>query len=302
MSAPAFRVEAIDYRAGLDALHRIRETVFIEEQHVPRDLERDELDPASHHVLARDALGNPIGTGRLTPERKIGRMAVLREWRRRGVGEALLLALLDEARRRGWAQVSLHAQTSAEDFYARHGFVPEGGRFDEAGIEHQGMRLHLQGATPVGHLPAAIASVAALAFHSRRSLYIRSRELDPGLLDSQAVLQALRRLATRRQPMEIRILLQDAGTPQRLLAPLLTLAQRLPSAFLFREADDPADRGYPAACVVNDTGGWYFRPLAQRMEGEANLRDPGRAHALREEFRQAWERSRPCAEYRALGL
>lgn len=302
MSLPVFQVETVDYPAGLEDLHRIREAVFIEEQGVPRELERDALDPLSRHVLARDASGNPIGTARLTPDHRIGRMAVLREWRGRGVGEYLLLALLDEARQRGWPDVSLHAQTSAEGFYARHGFIPEGARFQEAGIQHQHMRLHLQGPTAIRDLPAAIATVTALAYQSQRSLWIRSRELDPGLFDSPLVLEALRRLATRRNPMEIRILLQDAATPQRYLAPLLPLAQRLPSVFAFREADDPEDRGYPSAHAVNDTGGWFFRPSSQRMEGETDLRDPARARLLREEFRQAWERARPCSEYRALGL
>lgn len=297
-----FRIEAADYATALDDLRRVRETVFVQEQQVPLELEWDALDPYCHHVLARDAGGRPIGTGRLTPERRIGRMAVLAPWRGRGVGDALLEALVAEARRRQWPEVSLHAQVSAEAFYARHGFLPHGERFMEAGIEHQSMRRRLGAAMAVETLQEAVAAVTALASQARRGLSIYSRELDPGLFDSPQVLDALRRLATGRGGVEVRILLQDAAAPQRNLAPLIGLAQRLPSAFAFRETVDPVDRGYPSAFVANDDAGYYFRPLGHRFDGEAGLEHGGRARQLREEFARVWERARPVSEYRALGL
>ena len=65
----------------------------------------------------------------------------------------------------------------------------------------------------------------------------------------------------------------DAGPARRsAAAPLLALAQRLPSAFLFRAIEDPVDRDYPSAFVVNDAGGYYFRPLGNRFEGEPTAR------------------------------
>ncbi len=65
----------------------------------------------------------PIGTGRLTPQRTIGRMAVLAEWRGRGVGDALLMRLIALAKAKAWPEVSLHAQVSAIGFYRKHGFT-----------------------------------------------------------------------------------------------------------------------------------------------------------------------------------
>ncbi|MCA1714179.1 MAG: GNAT family N-acetyltransferase, partial [Gammaproteobacteria bacterium] len=97
-----FRVVPVDYQAALPELRAIRETVFVHEQHVPLEEEWDALDPQCVHVIARTMDGIPIGTGRLTPEHNIGRMAVLREWRGKGVGDALLGALIDQARQRGW--------------------------------------------------------------------------------------------------------------------------------------------------------------------------------------------------------
>jgi predicted GNAT family N-acyltransferase len=70
-------------------------------------------------------------------------MAVVKEWRRRGVGADLLEALVAEARRRGFKEVSLSAQLQAAEFYRAHGFVAEGKVYEEAGILHQAMSRKL---------------------------------------------------------------------------------------------------------------------------------------------------------------
>lgn len=305
MSAPVgpFRIETVtDYAAALPELRAVRETVFVQEQQVPLALEWDALDPQCRHVLARDAHGQAVGTARLTPERKIGRMAVLHEWRNAGVGAALLQALLRVARSDGWREVSLHAQASAIDFYLRHGFEPIGARFMEAGIEHQSMRLVLDQPQAVNDRLAAVAVSVDLIAGARRRLWIHSRELDPGLFDDRRVLDALRSFATRKPGAEVQVLLHDAAAPQRAHAPLLSLAQRLPSVFAFRELADPVDRAYVAAFLANDAGGYYYRSLGHRFEGEAERDAPGRARQLAETFRPVWERSRPCSELRALGI
>lgn len=302
-TAPAaFKVEVIDYASGREDLQSVRETVFVHEQRVPAALERDALDPQCVHVIARDEGGNAIGTGRLTPDHRIGRMAVLRDWRGRGVGDALLLALMEQARERGWREVALNAQASAIGFYARHGFLPHGERFMEAGIEHLAMRRVLVGASAIEDRAAAVLITAALVRAARRGLWVYTRALDPGLLDAPEVIEAFRGFGTAGVNGEARILLQDAAAPQRSHAPLLALAQRLPSVFLFRETSDPVDRAYASAYLANDTGGYYFRSLGHRLEGEADLHGPGRARQLRNTFEQVWERSRPVTEYRALGI
>jgi predicted GNAT family N-acyltransferase len=299
---PPFVVEVIDYAIGRDDLQAIREVVFVQEQQVPAEMERDALDPQCVHVIARTVDGIAIGTGRLTPEHRIGRMAVLREWRGKGVGDAMLLALIEQARQHGWREVALNAQASAITFYARHGFLPHGERFMEAGIEHLGMRRPLAGANAIEDHAAAVVTTTALIGAARRGLWIYSRNLDPGLFDAPEVLDAFRNFATAGVGGEARILLQDAAAPQRAHAPLLVLAQRLPSVFLFREPIDPVDRDYASAYLANDHGGYYFRSLGHRLEGEADLHGPGRARQLRNAFDQVWERSRPVTEYRALGI
>ena len=298
--APPFRVDLVAFDATRDALHAIRDEVFVREQHVPAELERDALDATCTHALARLLDGTPVGTARLTPDGHIGRMAVLADWRGRGVGDALLAALLQEARKRGRTEVALHAQAGAIEFYQRHGFQPLGERFQEAGIEHQRMRLAIDTPERVDSREGGVAATAAVIDGARRGLAIYTRDLDPGLLDQAAVVDAIRRLATRKG--EIRVLLQDPAAAQRALAPLIALGQRLSSAIQFRAVEEMVDRSYPSAFIVNDRGGHYFRPLGHRWEGEARQDSPGRARHLRGIFDPFWERGRPCSEFRALGI
>ena len=122
----------------------IRFAIFVGEQKVPAGIELDDIDEKCMHAVAFDEAGKAIGTGRLLPEGKIGRMAVVKEWRRRGVGADLLEALVGEARRRGFAEVRLSAQLQAAEFYRAHGFVAEGKVYEEAGILHQAMHKSLK--------------------------------------------------------------------------------------------------------------------------------------------------------------
>ena len=296
----AITVALADYAREHACVHAVRTAVFVDEQRVPAQLERDALDPLSTHVLARAADGTAVGTARLTPDRRIGRMAVLPAWRGHGVGAALLEALVAHARGQRWPELTLHAQLHAMPFYARAGFVPAGAEFVEAGIGHRLMCRRLPGACAVEDADAAAAVLVGIAAHARRGLAIYSRSLDPGLLDRRDVLEAIRRFATGRGPCRVRILLHDAATPQREGAPLLALAQRLPSVFALREIADPADARYPSAYVFNDTGGALWRPLGQRFEGEGGIEHGPAARRMALAFDPVWERSRPCSELRAL--
>ncbi len=136
----SFTIEPADWTRQRETLLGIRFAVFVEEQGVPPELEEDEADPQALHLLARNAAGEAVATARLLPDGHIGRMAVLRPWRGRGLGTALLRHLLAIAAERGLEAVYLNAQCSAEGFYARLGFQAEGEVFDDAGIPHRRMR------------------------------------------------------------------------------------------------------------------------------------------------------------------
>ena len=314
-----FRIDPADYQADFQDLRSVRETVFVLEQNVPIEEEWDELDPRCHHVIARDANHQPIGTGRLTPEHKIGRMAVLKAWRNKGVGDALMVALMNQARSLGWTEVSLNAQVSAEAFYARHGFEAYGPRFMEAGIEHQAMRRTLEPlaapergpAAPRGpsvpavefdSLHAATGATIALVQAARRELRLFSRDLDPVLYGQPAVLEAFKQYAIAGRGGVVQVIVLDPAAVQGQAHPLLGLAQRMTSVFQFRTPVDDVDLQVASAFLANDRDGYLYRGLASRWEGDWSPAHPARTRQLLEHFGRVWERSRPCSEFRALGI
>ncbi len=141
------RVELLDWESARERAAPLRHAVFVVEQNVPEASEIDDWDPQCVHALARDATGATVGTGRLLPDGHIGRMAVLKEARHLGVGSALLMALMAEARRRGHAHAVLSAQTHAIAFYRRHGYAVVSGEYMDCGIPHVDMTCDL-GASP----------------------------------------------------------------------------------------------------------------------------------------------------------
>lgn len=140
---PDVAVRRADFTRDRESLSKVRETVFVREQRVPIELEWDDDDETALHALAEDADGRPIGTGRLTVDGRVGRMAVMREWRGRGVGSAILEWLTEAARSRGIDEIVLSAQVSAINFYRRFGYTEEGDEFMDAGIPHMRMRRRL---------------------------------------------------------------------------------------------------------------------------------------------------------------
>ena len=121
----------------------LRFAIFVGEQNVPSGIELDDMDAKCIHAVAYDVDNKAIGTGRLLPDGHIGRMAVVVEWRRRGIGAEILEALIAEAGKRGHKEVIVSSQLQAAEFYRNHGFVAEGKVFEEAGILHQHMRRPL---------------------------------------------------------------------------------------------------------------------------------------------------------------
>jgi predicted GNAT family N-acyltransferase len=136
------RVEITDYEPQAKAILAIRFEVFVNEQCVPSELEVDGRDPDCIHALAFYE-DKPVGTGRLLPDGHIGRVAVLKAYRNKGIGGTIMKRLIEEARKRGFEEALLSSQTAAIRFYERLGFVSEGEVYLEAGIDHIDMRLEL---------------------------------------------------------------------------------------------------------------------------------------------------------------
>ncbi|MBC7804577.1 MAG: GNAT family N-acetyltransferase [Akkermansiaceae bacterium] len=123
---------------------KVRDVVFIQEQNVPVELEHDEHDADALHILAVETkTKEPVGTARVLDKgngvAKIGRVAVLKEYRGRGIGQALMQAVLKTARELHFKSLILDAQVSVIPFYENLEFVAEGDVFDDAGIPHRRM-------------------------------------------------------------------------------------------------------------------------------------------------------------------
>ena len=127
--------------AEVAAALALREHVFCAEQGVSRAAERDGLDPGALHVVAIED-GRVLGTFRLLFDgdlARLGRMAVERSARGRGVGADMLAEADRQATARGARRIVLHAQERARSVYARAGYQPKGEPFLEEGIDHIAM-------------------------------------------------------------------------------------------------------------------------------------------------------------------
>lgn len=139
MSDP-FTITVVDWQQEQQRLSAIRETVFIQEQSVPKELEWDGLDETALHLLATTDNSEPIATARLLPDGHIGRVAVIKSWRNRGLGTAMTQELIKQAKLLGYKQLELASQIQAIPFYQRLGFESYGDEFMDAGIPHKNMR------------------------------------------------------------------------------------------------------------------------------------------------------------------
>lgn len=316
MKLQNFHVEAADWSSEdqRQELLDLRYSVFVQEQRVPETRERDGLDVDCWHVLARDDTGQPIGCGRLTPAHKIGRVAVLQEWRGQGVGLALLRELIGRARSEGWPEVALDAQTSALGFYEREGFAPYGEEFEDAGLPHQAMHLALPTSVAdtaplhdIGALSASTRSETAatrlqLLGEARHRLAIYQPLLGNDSYASVEELTELRRIAISGRGAQIRILLHDPATALRNDHRLIALAQRLSSSIQIRMPVEEADLAHVSAYLLNDAGGYLFLPEANRPQGRAALHDRASQAPLQKHFDEVWERAERASILQALDI
>ena len=130
------------FREAEKEIRYIRDIVFGQEQNVAREVDWDGKDSQSIQVVATDD-DNPVGTGRMQPDGKIGRLAVLDSWRGQGTGQKMLRVLVEAAEKEDFQEVFLHAQVHAISFYEKCRFHKDGEEFLEAGIPHVKMARNI---------------------------------------------------------------------------------------------------------------------------------------------------------------
>jgi predicted GNAT family N-acyltransferase len=126
-------------QTDMAAVYAIRTAVFQVEQGVPTDLEFDGEDAGATHLMAQWDK-QPVGTARL---RRVGdrtvkleRVAVLSDYRGRGIGHQIVVTALNLVAAQSVNRVKIHAQLATRSFYENLGFIAEGDEFVEAGIWH----------------------------------------------------------------------------------------------------------------------------------------------------------------------
>jgi predicted GNAT family N-acyltransferase len=141
------RIKRITSKKELQRAFAIRMRVFVKEQRVPAEIELDRDDQRAIHLLATVS-AKAVGTARVVVRRgnaKIGRMAVLKSYRKKGIGSKLLQRAVTTAIKCGARRVYLHAQVPVISFYESLHFHAVGPAFDEAGIPHRKMILKAAG-------------------------------------------------------------------------------------------------------------------------------------------------------------
>ncbi len=130
--------------SDMPAVYAIRFEVFVDEQHVPPEIELDAEDATALHVIAEDE-NAAVGCARILfhedGSAHIGRLAVKQARRGEGIGAAICRFCIGACRARGCTVIRIHAQLQAAGFYEKLGFSPVGKPFFEAGIEHIEMMI-----------------------------------------------------------------------------------------------------------------------------------------------------------------
>jgi predicted GNAT family N-acyltransferase len=301
-----YDIRVVSWDTDRESLRQIRQQVFIDEQQVPSEIEIDERDSNATHFLL-SVNDKPVGCGRLLEDGKITRLALLPQYRGAGRGTALLGYIVEHARALDLKRAYLHAQDHAAAFYEKAGFTQEGEGFEEAGIPHHRMAMHLQATASDQSLhgvsyPEPFATLATqLVASANRQLRIFSPRLDHEVFDRESMVDAVSALARNSRYCDIRILICDSKPIVKLGHRLLTLARRLPSSIhiqkLAKYPDLPTD-----SFVISDSNGIIYKPLDADREGFYEPDSAATAKRFIDQFDELWHRSTPDRELRTLGL
>ncbi len=306
------RITKANWTNDKSELQAIRHAVFVIEQNVPQTLEWDDKDEASSHFLAFvDDV--PAGCARLVHENKIGRMAILPQYRGYGLGLKLLEFIKEHAQSKGTKALELSAQCQASQFYFSAGYSAFSTPYDDANIPHIDMRrdiqekptesqgteahLFLKGKDSDfhnGNTPIEVTGYLDLILSQTQSSIILSiRDLSHSLTRHTHLLEKITQLAKRNRHFKVLILLSGYH-PQYNDHPLIKLKNRLPSFLEIRVTEES---------VPNQ---WIFDGVAWFDYEGGNCRscfnDRSRVRLFMERFNDWWSKSKIETESRILSI
>jgi len=298
MGTATYHIEVATWPDDRTNIKSIRRKVFVIEQGVDSKIEWDGKDSQCLHVLAyhNDEI---IGTGRMQANGHIGRLAVLSNWRGRGVGKGMVSALI-QAAQRDHNFVYLNAQVQAIGFYESFGFVADGAVFMEAGIPHQRMELHFREAISNEDLSLEIKdhhgiednyqALIELCSSARRSIDIFTPDLDRRMLSRGRFINVLKEFIKISPKSRVRALVHQPAIPIRYDHRLIELSQDYSSYIQLRETN-PEYNHYPYSYVLVDAKAYLYRPHAAEYSATLEFTDNVRARHLHNEFDEIWNLS-----------
>lgn len=319
------RIRKYSWQLAPGDIRNIRQKVFVEEQSVPPELEWDATDEIADHFLAVLPDNTPAGVARLFSTLgetgHIGRMAILPEFRGRGIGEALLRHLITESAGQ-YQELQLSAQQHAIAFYHRAGFHVCSEPYDDAGIPHLDMRClapaliqeqvdskrsrpMLLGADTQPWLfdneSSMLDLMDSMVGQAGQRLWLYDRILDHDRYDRYRFRELISSLARRHRLSEIRLLIHDDQPLVKRRHQLVELMRRLPSRIELRlvNSDYPHE---DQPFIIADREGVMYRHDFTRPSGFAGFADSGRARLLSENFQRMWDTGRRSLELRELPL
>ena len=137
-----FTVVVGDWHSLQQHAQHIRELVFILEQDIAPEDEWDDQDPISIHFVVYDA-DQPIATARLLSNDHVGRVAVLKDYRSKGIGKLVMQEIIALAKQQQRKELILSSQVYATQFYSGLGFAVQGESYLDCGIPHVDMVMVL---------------------------------------------------------------------------------------------------------------------------------------------------------------
>ncbi len=311
-------VEQTCWNNARELLTGIRYQVFVEEQKVSIDEEIDDQDPSAIHWLAYGPKDSPIATGRLLTNGQVGRMAVLKPYRKRGVGASLMRNIIRYALEKSMNQLVLNAQVQAIPFYERFGFMAEGDEFIDAGIPHRHMVLNLdlyRDNSPKQPLPQIteddrqmvnlegidefIQQAGLLVNRARRDIRIFSHQLS--IYNDSELSNAIHSFATSHPHARIRVLVKDIRYVINHPNKLHDLSRRLSSKIQIRKFFSKENCLHHEFVLI-DRASILYQQEPERYVGYSIAHAPMDAVTLADEFDVLWEQGIVDPELRRLHL
>ncbi|EIC21227.1 GNAT family N-acetyltransferase [Thiorhodovibrio frisius] len=307
VTLPSYRIESADWHSHGRALRALRETVFIQELGGEEAREWDHADSKAHHLLAWASESvEAVGTARWLPSGQIERLAVMPEWRGRGIGSALLASAVRELRDSRRITPFVFALENTQAFFAHLGFDPEDAPFEKHGqmLAHMALRRpdalidadlrsrrlgETTGRLFLTHSEHLALAARQLAAQAHRQIDLLSADLQPAVYDQQEFVEALRYLAIElRGRLPVRILVIDPEPSLRRGHRLIELTRVLSSDIQIRLV--PKDWAeHSDQFLLCDQAGLFLTRYQDPRRTLVDFNSGAETRRLRRLFEQIWE-------------